>query len=593
MPTLRLAAVLLLTALLGLAPASADEQRADDKSAAPAGKPAEIFPLSSVRPGMKGHGLTVKQGTKIERFDVEVLDIMRNHLVKQDVILVKCLGEAFADHQIAQGMSGSPIYFDGKIAGALSYTWSGAKHAIGGVTPIETMLAEGDRKLEGSATGMLPATPLKRAASGTGGGASDLRPIGTPIAVGGFSLASRRALERELQPLGFTVCGGGVAAGKPAKGAAWVNLDAPMQPGSALVVDLLRGDYSAAALGTCTHVDGKKVFGFGHDFNLLGETLLPMSVGYVYTVLASRTMSFKLGSSIRQVGAIVQDRPSGITGHLGTPARMVPITARFRNAVTKREETFQFEVTPNRRFFSQLTIFALKESFARAEATLGPNTKRYTMTVKIKGMEPWSYDDVIGGFDGGFQRQLIGLLDRPLNHMTQRVEFESFHLDVEVEHRDRRAYVMSLTASTEEVRPGERVTLRAGLERKDGGERFERELDVRIPHDAPEGNYVITLVGGDFVPADVPTPKDIADYPKLYAGFFKSTELVAVLPTGRVDLDLNGRLLRDLPLSTLARLVRSPGGMSGKLKPVTEKVRLKVPFVVAGSKKVTLRVVRR
>ena len=205
MPTLRLATAVLLTALLGLAPAAAED--------APKQVREDIFPLSAVRPGMKGHGLTVKQGTKIERFEVEVIDIIRNHLVKQDVILVRCLGEAFADHQIAQGMSGSPIYFDGKLAGALAYTWSQAKHPIGGVTPIEIMLAEGDRKLEGRATGMQPPTRLRRGAAKPSASSHELRPIGTPITVAGFSHASRQALAADLAPHGFTVCGGGSAAG--------------------------------------------------------------------------------------------------------------------------------------------------------------------------------------------------------------------------------------------------------------------------------------------------------------------------------------------------------------------------------------------
>jgi len=587
MPIARLTIGLLLACLLGPAPAAAD-----DGPAPVAVKPREdIFPLSSVRPGLRGYGLTVMQGTKIERFEVEVIDVIENHLVKQDVILVKCLGPAFEDHQIAQGMSGSPIYFDGKIAGALAYTWAWAKHALGGITPIETMLAEGARKLEGRATGMQPPTRLRRGEADVAARPDEMRRIGTPLAVAGFSRATRRELEAEFAPQGFTVCGGG-AAGRPAKAARWANLDARLEPGAAIVVDLMRGDYNASALGTCTFVDGDTVYGFGHDFNLLGETLLPMSVGYVYTVVASREISFKLGSSIRQLGAIVQDRPSCIVGHMGQPARMVPVTAHFTNAVTKREESFAFEVTPNTVFFTQLTTFALKESFARAETTLGQNTKRYTMTVKIKGMEPWSYEDVIAGFDGGFQRQLIGLLDRPLNHMTQRPEFESFHLEVEVEHRDRRAYLMSLTASAEEVRPGQTVTLKAGLETKDGGDQLEQTLEVRIPDDAPEGNYVVDVMGGDFVAADVATPRDIADFPRIYAAFYKSTELVAVLPTGRVDLDLDGNLLRDLPLSAVPRLVRGPGGTNTKLKPVTEKVRKPVPFVVAGSQKVTLRVVR-
>jgi hypothetical protein len=579
----RLVSGLLLGALLGLAAAPVE----GEEGAPPPKVHADVFPLSAVRPGMKGHGLTVKAGTRIERFEVEVIDVMRNYLPKQDLILVRCLGEEFADHQIAQGMSGSPIYFDGRCAGALAYTWAWAKHAVGGVTPIEEMLAVGERPLEGRPTGLAPPTPLER----TSGDGAELRPIGTPVAVSGFSSAGRAALGSELDRLGFYVSGG-VGVGGPAAGAKWIDLDAPMAAGSALVADLVRGDYSISALGTCTYVDGDKVYGFGHPFSSLGETVIPMSVGYVYTIVASREIAFKLGGSIRPIGAIVQDRPAGIVGVMGQDAKMVPITVRFTNAVTGREERFRFEVTPNRIFFTIFTMACVRESFGRAETTLGPNTKRYRMTVKIEGMEPWSYEDIIAGFDGGFQRQLIGLLDRPLNHNSQRPAFESFDLDVTVEHRDRRAYVHTLTASADEVRPGQKVTLEVGLERKDGGELFGESLEVRIPSDAPVGDYRIAVVGGDNVQADVATPRDIADYPALYAAWFKATDLVALLPTSRVDLDVNGRLVRNVPLSSLPRLVRAPGGRGGRLRPVTEKVRRPVPYVVAGSATLTLRVVK-
>ena len=135
MPALRLqrlalAALILALAGQGVPGARADEAHTPVAAAAPT---ADVFPLANVKPGLKGYGLTVRSGTKIERFEVEVLDVLRTFQVKQDVILVRCLGEDFADHRIAQGMSGSPIYFDGKIAGALAYTWAWARHALGGI----------------------------------------------------------------------------------------------------------------------------------------------------------------------------------------------------------------------------------------------------------------------------------------------------------------------------------------------------------------------------------------------------------------------------------------------------------------------------
>ena len=130
----------LFLALLVLGPATRSGRAEDAPGAEPApAKPsddARFLPLEAIKPGMRGYGMTVRHGTALERFEVEVIDIARNWLTKQDLILVRCLGDEFADHQIAQGMSGSPIWFDGKLAGALSYTFAWAKHAVGGVTPI-------------------------------------------------------------------------------------------------------------------------------------------------------------------------------------------------------------------------------------------------------------------------------------------------------------------------------------------------------------------------------------------------------------------------------------------------------------------------
>ncbi len=567
--------------------------RAEDE---PARQPAreDIFPLAAVRPGLKGYGLTVRSGTRIERFEVEVIDVVRHYMVKQDLILVRCLGDDFADHQIARGMSGSPIYFEGRCAGALAYTWTWAKHPVGGVTPIEAMLAEGERPLEGRATGRDPATPLARPRPGEAGAtepAGTLQPIGHALALGGFSEEGRRRLGQHFAAQGLFACPG-PGAGAPGGAGDWADLEAPMEPGSTLMIDLARGDFTAAIAGTCTFVDGDKVYGYGHPFDSLGETELPLSVGYVYLVVASREISFKLSGSIRSFGTLIQDRETCIVGVRGASPAMVPIRARFRNAKTGREESFAFELTPNRIYFQPLAVAGLRECFTRAEATLGPNTKRVSMTVKIRGLEPWTFDDAVGGFDGGFQRTLIHLLDRPLNHLTQRVEFESFDLDVEVEHVDRRALVRAVTASKDEVRPGESLALSAFLELKEGGTPVQEHFDVRIPEDAPEGNYVITLVGGDYVPTDIATPVDIAQIPLEYPLQLKSTDLVAVLPTARVDVDWDGHLLRNLPLSSLPRIARSPGGTSLRLRPKTERVIKPVAYVVDGRAIVTVRVVR-
>ena len=568
----------------GEPPAPAGDAAPED--GAPALDDPRYLPLEAVVPGMRGHGFTVKSGTTLERFEVEVIDVAHNWLAKQDLILVRCLGEAFADHQIAQGMSGSPVYLDGRLAGALSYTFSWAKHAVGGVTPIHAMLAEGRRTWEGRPTGALPPSGV-RAPERSEAGAASFRPIGTPLALGGFSTAGRARLAEDLRHLGLSV----VAApggGAPMGGA----LEAPVEPGATITVDILRGDFSASAVGTITAVDGDLVYAFGHPFETLGETLLPCSVGYVNTIIASREISFKLGGPVREIGALVQDRPSCIVCDRRRTAPMVPVRATFRNPITRREETFRFEVTPNLIFFQPMLQSALREAFTKAEGTIGPNTKRARMTVKLEGMEPWSYEDAVAGFDAGFQRMLMHLVDRPLTHFNQRPRFESFELDVEVEHTDRRSILRAVVASKDEVRPGDTVVLTALLEDVEPGPLRTERLEVVIPDDAPEGNYEIAVTGGDNAPADAPSPQDIADLPALYASFHRATELVAILPRAQVDIDVDGRLLRRLPLSSLPRLVRSPDAHRLAVRGAATLVKREVGYLVAGGESVVVRVVR-
>jgi hypothetical protein len=372
-----------------------------------------------------------------------------------------------------------------------------------------------------------------------------------------------------------------------------VDRDVKLEPGSTVMVELIRGDVTAAALGTCTWVDGEKVYGFGHPFDELGETLLPMSTGYVYTVVSSQNFSFKMGTALKQVGAIVQDRQSCIHGILGREAPIIPFDLQFENRVTKRTEDFHFEVTTNRIYLQQMVNVALQEAFVRAETTFGLNTKRYQMTVKIRGLEePWTYDDVISGFDAGIQRVLIGLVDRVMIHPNQRAELEWVKLHVDIEHMDRRAGIEAVAPSLDEAKPGEEVVLRVRLRRREGGGSAVESFPIRVPHDAPNGPFVFTVTTGDAVGADVAEPVAIADLPSLTRGFYKATEIVALLPTDRVDVDMNGRLLRGLPLSSVPRLARSPEGKGITLRPVTEKVRHDTGFVVEGGKRVTILVRR-
>ena len=356
--------------------------------------PARHMRVSEVKVGMKGYGLSVFRGTKIERFDVEVLSILQNFNPKYDVVLITCTGANLEHTGAIAGMSGSPIYLRDeagreRMIGAFAYGWPLAKDPIAGVQPIEYMLklpttdphpaiagggrrrgpaaeraaaaraSSGRRRSRRARAGRCDdataqweklihpaagraARPAARA-GGAGRGAGrlparsdvpELRPLATPLMAGGLS---PRRLERSaprFRPRGW--CRSRRAAGRAARRTARAMTAAgpaaPLEPGSVLAVPLLTGDVEMTALGTCTEVLGDRVYGFGHAFNNEGPVTLPMGSGQVNGVVATLSTSFKLGSLTRERGRLTADETVGVAGRLGESAPTVPVELKVFDA---------------------------------------------------------------------------------------------------------------------------------------------------------------------------------------------------------------------------------------------------------------------
>jgi hypothetical protein len=264
------------------------------------------MPLADVRPGMVGQALTVFQGTKPEPFKVRVVSVMRNFLPKQDVILIRAEDPRVEFSGIVAGMSGSPVYIDGKLVGAIAYAWSFAKEPLGGVTPIESMLAERRRprraeketyveRLRGSSgtpdalargLGLPPLGPT------TTLGEPHLLRASVPLSVSGFTARTVAELTDELRPTGLVPlqAGGGRRPGPPAAG--------HVEPGSAIGVELVRGDMSMVATGTVTYVNGSDILAFGHPLFGIGEVYLPLVDAEIHAFLPSLSQSFKMSSPL-------------------------------------------------------------------------------------------------------------------------------------------------------------------------------------------------------------------------------------------------------------------------------------------------------
>ena len=308
----------------------------------------EIFREADLKPGMQAIAWTVFAGTEPEPVPVEIVGIMKNAWgPKQDIILGKMGGKAIRTN-VAGGMSGSPVYIDGKLVGAIALRLSVfSPDAICGITPIELMLEINDFDKTTPSNARVPAQPAKRAsvevpegllgrtvaAGGAGyfGGQSQLMvPIETPLTLSGFNEGALKEFAPIFQQLGMSAVQGGASGSlrSPKPVAGWQNA---LQPGDSVAGVLVSGDMSVTGLGTVTYNDGKRVLAFGHPFFNLGPVSMPMSKGEILMVLSSQFQPNKFGNATEIVGALHQDRHSGIMGELGDTAEMVPVDVKVRS----------------------------------------------------------------------------------------------------------------------------------------------------------------------------------------------------------------------------------------------------------------------
>lgn len=277
-----------------------------------------IYPLRDVRAGQHAIGKTVFQGSKIEEFQVDILGVLQNVGPRQSIILAKLSGGPLQETGVMQGMSGSPVYIDGRLVGAVALAFNFSKEPIAGIRPIEEMLAAGDS----------PKPPFTKVASNADSLASKLIDIATPLSFSGFTTGTLDQFSPQLKKLGLEPRQGVASGGKlPSK----MGAPASLRPGDMIAVELLSGDMSIGAEGTVTAVDGKQIYAFGHQFMSVGNTELPFARAEVLTLLPNLNSSFKISSPLEWMGAITQDRSTSIYGELGRKADTIPFAITVKD----------------------------------------------------------------------------------------------------------------------------------------------------------------------------------------------------------------------------------------------------------------------
>ncbi|HEY8417934.1 MAG TPA: SpoIVB peptidase S55 domain-containing protein [Limnochordales bacterium] len=480
---------------------------------------ARFFPIEALKPGLRGTGKTVVRGTEVESFEVEYLGVVPQAGPAGDLILVRVSGDVIErTGGIAAGMSGSPVYIDDQLVGAIGYGYDFADHRIGLVTPIGDMLQVMDRMkpgpprdpaLEGvqqvradgpPATGGLPraavlARDLAEAEALAKVMPEDVRvfvPVQTPVLTSGLSARALNRLKQRLPQLNLIPVQAGVVGPEMA--------GAKLEPGSAFAVQLVRGDVSLTAIGTVTYVEGDGRFvGFGHPFINQGVTDFLATTAYIHTVVPALSVPFKLGSPGVPVGSLLQDRGAAVGGVLGRLPYMVPVTITIRDRDLGTEVTRQFSVVHDQGLLTSLVVTGALGVLDRTLDRLGPGTSRVVFQIRGEGLpRPLVRDNIYySEFDvaGVSLIELLEAVDLVVNNRFTPVTLTRVQIVADIEQARRTAHIESAQPSTTQVLPGESVRVSVRL-RPYRAEAITEELILTVPPDASPGPVTVVVRGG-------------------------------------------------------------------------------------------------
>jgi hypothetical protein len=521
--TLALLALLLRPAFLwGDAPTTAPAADLFD--------PARHMRVSEVAPGMTGYGLSVFKGTKIERFNVEVLSVLRDFNPQYDVILVRLSGADLEHTGSIAGMSGSPVYLkdkDGRerMVGAFAYGWPLMKDPVGGVQPIEYMLKLQHREHPATTRpAALPTTQisesradawdvsksfvsfdtmLARARAGVDDqNVTRMRPLTTPLMTAGLSPRIIEQLTPLMKTYGMVPLQAGGSGGGSRN-----PVDAKLEPGSVLAVPLLTGDVEMTAVGTCTEVLGGRVFGFGHPFNNEGPVALPVGGGEIHGVIANLMTSFKLGALGKTWGTLDADEQVGVAGQLGVPPPMIPIDLDVKYTDGSGERKYAFKSAWHPRFTPLLSAAALAAAVTGVHDLPEYHTLDYELTVEFENGQKVKLSNKLVNAS---MPELFFEIGTPMIAASQnpfeQVSVKKVSGTVKITPEARDATILWVNAPRLKFRPGE--TLKAYVNyRPFRASDAILPVEFQLPPDLPEGTYQLVISGWEQFLGDERTAK--------------------------------------------------------------------------------------
>jgi hypothetical protein len=560
--------------------------------------PNDILPPSEIRPGMKGYGLSVFKGTQIERFPITVLGVLERYDFDMDAILIRIDGGTVVQRQsgVIAGMSGSPIFINGKLVGAISFGWYFPKEPICGVTPITAMLACTEPQKFPSpklATGVMRpkgspiivggksirqvwvAANLKDAEAIEEKLRPDeglLIPVATPLLVSGIPRSVLPLLQRMLEPYNVVVMEG--ASGK----ATSLSVkDAPIRPGSALGVQIVGGDVDLTAVGTVTWVEGDKVWAFGHSMMELGSVDLPITSAYVLDILPSYQFSSKLAVSLKERGRLTQDRLFAVAGELGKPAQKVPMQVTVRNFAQKLQRHHDLQLASHRELVSLGAYISLLGALTSAVSSSEEGSTYMRLRVEAKDLPPIERENwfpaeggmgtsgiifiLLGGARTSPLAELADIVEAAMGNRFGEVKFTRIQTEIEFHPQRRTTWIDRVTARKTKVKPGEKVPVTLTLKGWGG---FERTMtvDLEVPQNARPGR-IRFLVGGGMMGETVrqqsgyrrPRPRSLRELWEQLRDVYANNEVIIATSPLTSGVEIAGKRWESLPSSTIEALL--------------------------------------
>jgi hypothetical protein len=463
-----------------------------------------IMPLSDVKVGMTGEAYTVFQGTQPEKMGIEVLGILRNMAgPKGDVILIRLNGTKPEYTGVVAGMSGSPVYINGKLVGALAYRIGEfSKEPIAGVTPIASMLqiSEFDHSPVADQEAANPQTSVPASTGGPGEQptsvaslATYLKPIDTPLVFNGYSEDSIRRFAPQFASAGIVpVLGAGSSSNAPQP--------EPIEPGSSVGAVLVRGDMDIAATCTVTYMDADHLLACGHPFLNFGQVQMPMTKSTVLATLPSTSNAFKIASTTETVGSFVQDRHNGLLGRFGKAPVMIPVTINFHGIA--RPRSYHMEVMNNARLTPVVMMTSVYNAIQGINEYGEDTTFRVSGSISVAGFAKLEINNMYAPGDGqnptaaAIAMSLGERFTRIFENPYARPDITSVVFDIDLVPERRIARLETARTDLTEARPGDEITVETVL-RPYRGERIVRQIPVRIPTSAPRGILRILVSDGD------------------------------------------------------------------------------------------------